>query len=124
MLESLKVNHVYITGDESLTEKNEAMTTFNTDSACRVCVANRKAAGIGVNLVAADYSIVYSKNFSLTEELQSRDRNYRGGSQIHDRIVRINLCTRGTIDEATSVALADKQDVSHRIIDMVRESRI
>jgi len=124
MLDSLKINHVYITGDESLTEKNEAMNSFNTDAACRVVVANRKAAGIGVNLVAADYSIVYSKNFSLTEELQSRDRNYRGGSQIHDRIVRINLCTKGTIDETTTAALADKQDVSHRIIDMVRESRI
>src|SRR5690606_17620647 len=80
MLSRLKVKHVFITGDMSLDEKRESMDSFNNDTETRVVVANRRAGGIRVNLVAADYSIVYSRNFSLEEELQSNDRNYRGGS--------------------------------------------
>ena len=120
MLEKLKVEHRYITGQMSLAQKQEAMNDFNKDDSVRVMVANRRAGGIGVNLVAASYSIIYSRNFSLEEELQSRDRNYRGGSQIHERITKIDLCAEDTIDEHVTKALLEKKEISDRIIDLVR----
>lgn len=120
MLSRLKVKHVFITGDMSLDQKRESMDSFNNDTETRVVVANRRAGGIGVNLVAADYSIVYSRNFSLEEELQSNDRNYRGGSQIHEKIVRINLCATGTIDEAATRALMEKKMTSDRVLKYFR----
>jgi SNF2 family DNA or RNA helicase len=122
LCESLELEHVYITGDMSLKEKQDAMDSFNTDPTCRVIIANRRAGGIGVNLVAANYSIVFSRNFSLGDELQSEARNHRGGSQIHDRITKIDLCARDTIDEAVLDALTMKQDVSKRVIDFVKEN--
>jgi len=123
MLTRMKIKHVFITGDETLDQKRESMDALNSDPATRVCVANRKAGGIGVNLVAASYSIVFSRNFSLEQELQSRDRNYRGGSNIHERVTKIDLCARDTVDEIVTASLCAKEDVSDRIIELVKQRR-
>jgi SNF2 family DNA or RNA helicase len=120
VLHRLKIKYVKITGDSSAQEKDDANMAFENDESVRVVIANRKAAGIGINLVAADYSIVYSRNYSLVEELQSSDRNYRGGSQKHDRIVRIDLCATGTIDEELTKALKDKRDISDSILNIAK----
>jgi len=120
MLEKLGVKHNFIVGGMSLPEKRDAMDAFNKDTDTRVIVCNRKAGGIGINLVAADYSIVYSRNFSLEEELQSRDRNYRGGSEIHEQITRINLVAADTVDERTTEALLAKKKVSDNILHYVK----
>ena len=119
LMAKMKIKHEFITGDMDLKEKRDAMDSFNNDESTRVIICNRKAGGIGINLVAASYSIVYSRNFSLEEELQSRDRNYRGGSEIHDRIVRINLCAEDTTDERITEALLSKKKVSDNILHYV-----
>jgi SNF2 family DNA or RNA helicase len=123
LLQALKIPHVFITGEENLSEKEKAMSAFNTDETIRVAVCNRKAAGIGVNLVAASYSIVYSRNFSLEQELQSRDRNYRGGSQIHERIVKIDLCAKDTVDEDVTKSLIEKKEISDKVIEQSIKAR-
>ena len=121
--DALKIEYVSLTGEQTLEQKREAMERFENDEKTRVVIANRRAGGIGVNLVAADYSIVYSRNFSLEEELQSEARNYRGGSQKHDRIVKIDLCAIGTIDEQVVEALQNKQNVSERVINLAKEMK-
>lgn len=123
MLKGLGVKHVFITGEENLAEKKESMDALNSDPDVRVCIANRKAGGIGVNLVAASYSIVYSRNYSLEQELQSRDRNYRGGSNIHERVTKIDLCARDTVDEGVTAALVEKKEVADRVIEIVKDRR-
>lgn len=121
LCEELGIDHVFLTGEMSLDEKREAMEQFNKCSKTRVIIANRRAGGIGVNLVAASYAIVYSRNFNLSDELQSEARNHRGGSQIHERIVKIDLCAKNTLDEAITFGLQNKQDMSKNIIDLVKE---
>lgn len=120
LLERMQIKHVYITGEQNLEQKKSSMDNFQADVDTRVVVANRRAGGIGINLTAASYSIVYSRNFSLGEELQSEARNHRGGSQIHDRIVKIDMVAEDTIDEHVLKALRSKQDISDRIIDLVK----
>ena len=115
------IEYTMLTGEQNLEGKREAMDRFNNDENIRVIIANRRAGGIGINLIAADYSIVYSRNFSLEEELQSEARNYRGGSQIHKRIVKIDLCANDTIDERVVEALSKKQNISDTIIDFAKE---
>jgi SNF2 family DNA or RNA helicase len=123
LCEDLKIGHAFLTGEMNLKEKQDAMERFNKQEDCRVIIANRRAGGIGVNLVSASYSIVYSRNFSLGDELQSEARNHRGGSQIHSRIVKIDLCAIDTIDEQVVEALHNKQEISDRIIDLVKEEK-
>jgi SNF2 family DNA or RNA helicase len=117
---SMGIDHVFLTGDQSLKEKQEAMERFNTLPECRIIIANRRAGGIGINLVAADYSIVVSRNFALSDELQSEARNYRGGSQIHERITKIDLVMKDTIEEDVQQALANKKDLADSILEVIR----
>lgn len=116
------IPHCFITGEMSLDEKTLAMEEFNS-GVKRVVIANRRAGGIGINLVAAKYSIVYSRNYSLGEELQSKKRNHRGGSEIHDKIIKIDLTTVGTIEDVCLQALKDKDNMSKRIIDYARSKK-
>ena len=121
LCESLGIGYTIATGEQNADQKHEAIQSFRTDPRIRVFIANRRAMGTGINLVEADYSIGYSRNFSLAEELQSQDRNYRGGSQIHSSIVKIDLVAKDTIDELCMQALRDKRSLADRIIDVVKD---
>jgi SNF2 family DNA or RNA helicase len=120
--EEIGVEYKLITGDQNAEQKRESEVEFQTNPNVRVMVANRSAGGVGINLTAASYSIVYSRNFSLGEELQSDARNYRSGSQIHDKITKINLVARGTIEEHVIESLQNKREISNRVIDFVKQN--
>src|SRR5690606_6739613 len=75
-LTKAKIPHVFLTGEPNAQEKQASTDSFQSDPGIRVIVANRKAGGIGVNLTSASLSIIYSRNFSLEEEIQSDGRNY------------------------------------------------
>jgi SNF2 family DNA or RNA helicase len=89
---------------------------FNTDPGIRVLIGNPGAGGVGINLVAASYMIYFSRGFKLGDDLQSEARNHRKGSEVHEKITRINLVAPGTVDELISDALKNKQDISKEII--------
>jgi SNF2 family DNA or RNA helicase len=112
------IKYVMLTGEQSTGEKDESIASFQSDNSVRVIIANRRAGGIGINLTAASYSIVFSRNFSLEDEEQSKARNYRGGSEIHERIVKIDLAIENSIDDECLKALKSKQSLSTRIIDL------
>lgn len=117
LLESKGIPYVSVTGEQTAKEKQEAVDVFNNAwSSARVLIGHPASAGIGVNLTVADYAIFYSRNFSLENDLQAEARNHRGGSERHQKITRIDLVARDTTDEAVLTALADKQDVSERIL--------
>jgi SNF2 family DNA or RNA helicase len=107
-----------IHGGISDRDKQNNMKDFREDASVRVMIANQAASGVGVNLVEASYMIYYSKNFSLEQDLQSEARAYRGGSEIHEKVTRIDLVTKGSIDEMINEALANKQQIAEKILDV------
>lgn len=112
----LGVSYVEVHGDVGSREKFANVDQFNTDPKTRVLVGHPGSGGIGINLVAASYSIFYSRNFSLEQDLQAEARNYRGGSEIHPKITRIDLVAKDTIDELVVKALAGKQAIGEAIL--------
>jgi len=114
--EKLKVKYVEIHGEIGQVDRVAAMQSFETEASCRVCICNAVSSGVGINLIAASYSIVYSRNFSLESEIQSLARNYRGGSEIHQKITRIDLVATGTIDELIKEALREKKSIGDALI--------
>jgi SNF2 family DNA or RNA helicase len=112
-----KLNIKYGELHGAITDKQGQIEAFRRDSGTRVIIANPASAGIGVNLVEASYSIYFSKNFSLEQDVQSEARNHRGGSEIHQKITRIDLVARGTIDEQVNEALSKKLNVAEHILD-------
>ena len=114
LCEKLGLGYAEIHGD--IKDKDAQMKRFRSDPECRVMVANQAAGGVGVNLVEAAYSIYYGKGFKLEDDLQSEARNYRGGSEVHEKVTRIDLVTPGSIDELVNESLASKQNVSDNIL--------
>jgi len=118
--EKLKIKHCFITGEQNTTEKRESEIAFQKDPTMMVCIANRGAGGVGVNLTAAPYSINYSRNHKLEEELQSEARNYRGGSEIHEKIIKYDLLIAKSLEEGLLESLRNKEQISTNILDMVK----
>lgn len=114
--ETLGVKSVEVTGDQTQREKQANVDQFNTDPETRVFISHPQAGGIGVGLQAASYSIWYSRNFSLGDDQQAESRNHRGGSEIHEKITRIDLVCGGTIEEEVAKALANKIEVSEKVL--------
>lgn len=115
--EDLKIEYAELHGGVSVIEKNQAIDRFKTNEACRVIIANAAAGGIGISLTAASYSVFFSRNFSLEQDLQAESRNHRGGSEIHQKITRIDLVASETIDEIILEALAQKKAIGAQVID-------
>lgn len=113
--EELKIKYAELHGETK--DKQGNMEAFRKDKDVKVIIANPASAGLGVNLVEASYSIYYSKNFSLEQDVQSEARNHRGGSEIHKKITRIDLVCKGTIDEQITSALKKKENIAEHILD-------
>lgn len=105
--------HGAITGEA----RDEAISSFRNDPDVKVLIANQAAGGIGINLIEASYAIYYSRNFSLEHDIQSEARNYRGGSEMHKSVTRIDLVARGSVDEKVYTALQAKQEISDLLLD-------
>lgn len=117
LLDSKNIGHVSVTGEQTTEEKQRAVDLFNKPgNTARVLIGHPASGGIGVNLTIADYSIFYSRGFSLENDLQAEARNHRGGSERHQSITRIDLVAPGTTDEIVLTALSAKQDVSEAIL--------
>lgn len=116
VLNDLKIEYREITGDSGSEDRERAMYDFRTSRDVRVFLGSQGAGGIGINLVEASYAIYYSRSFSLEHDIQSEARNYRGGSDIHEKITRIDLVAPGTIDDDVLAALSTKQQISERVI--------
>jgi SNF2 family DNA or RNA helicase len=114
---ALKIGYGELHGKVSGKDRDIAINAFNNDPNCRVLIANQQAGGIGINLIASNVSIFYSKNFSLEHDLQAEGRNYRGGSEIHQKVTRIDIIAENTIDNLIADALTGKQKISDSILD-------
>lgn len=114
--ENLGIKYVEVHGDIAGTKKMDNVELFNTDPTIRVFLGHPGSGGIGINLVSASYSIFYSRNFSLEYDLQAEARNYRGGSEIHTKVTRIDLVAKDTIDELVLESLSNKQTIGEQML--------
>lgn len=114
--EKLKLDYVEVTGENTHKQKMEAVERLQNDPKCRVLLGHPGSGGIGITLTAASHMIFYSRSFSLEYEIQAEARNYRGGSEIHDKVTRIDLVTPGTIDEQVLKALHQKKDIGFKVL--------
>lgn len=113
LLDKAKINYVTLFGRTK--DRQGSIDAFQNDEKVRVIVANQASGGIGINLQEASYSIYYSKGFSLEHDVQSVARNYRGGSEKHEKVTRIDIVAEDSIDEMVNEALQTKIDVSNQV---------
>ena len=83
--------------------------------------AQLQAGGIGVNLTAARYCVLYSVGYSLADYQQALARVHRGGQE--RPVTYVHLITEGTIDEQVQQALAAKKEVVDEILAYIKRER-
>jgi SNF2 family DNA or RNA helicase len=115
--QKLEIPFCFITGGMTDKARQKNIDDFNNDPTFRVMIANQGAGGVGVNLTSASCMIYYSRSFSLEHDLQSEARAYRGGSEIHEKITRIDIVAPETIDELVLEALYSKQNIADKILE-------
>jgi DNA repair and recombination protein RAD54B len=114
--DKLGVKYVSLHGDTPQAKRQENIDAFHNDPDIRVFVGNPQSGGIGISLTMANYAIFYSRNFSLENDIQAAARNYRGGSEMHSKITRIDLVSRDTIDELVLSRLSLKMAITDKVL--------
>lgn len=99
-------------GGNTSTRHSEA-ERFMHDSECRFMVASY-AGGHGNTWTVASTVVYYSNDFDLEKRAQSEDRAHRAG-QTADRVLYVDLCSPGTVDERIIDALRKKINLAAEI---------
>jgi SNF2 family DNA or RNA helicase len=120
--ERLGRQYHFLTGEQSATQKQESIETFCRGSG-QILIANPRAGGAGINLTESRYAIYYTRGYGLEDYLQSEARNYRGGSDIHDKVVHYHIQATGTLDEVIANALLNKQNVADSVLEWARGAK-
>lgn len=118
----LGVGYVEGHGEVSAQNKFRNVDTFNTHEKCRVFICHPASVGVGINLCQSDISIVYSRSWSLEQDVQSEARNHRAGSEIFQKITKIDLCAKDTLEEMILQILERKITDANSIIGTIKES--
>lgn len=118
--ERMGLAYKFLTGEQSAKEKQESIESFSKGST-QVLISNPAAGGTGVDgLQASAYSIYYTRGYNRVEFEQSQARNYRGGSEQHQKVTHYHLISEGTLDEAIAEALLLKKSVSEAVLSWAR----
>jgi len=116
VLKDLGIEWLEINGSNGAAQNRANAKEFEENSKIRVLIAHPESGGEGINLVSASYAITYSRTYSLRQDIQAEARNYRGGSEQHEKITRIDLVSKDTVEEKILEALANKQEVGEKIL--------
>lgn len=125
LCESMKLKCVVYSGKQSREDKRSAKEAFIDDPEVKVFIGTQAAGGTGLDgLQIAKYAIYYSKNYNLEQDLQSQARTYRGGSNVHSVVTRIDIVTRNTVEEKINEALARKLKLADLLTSIKGDSNI
>lgn len=112
-LEEHKIAYSYLDG--STKKRQNVIEDFNKDEHKRVFLCSLKAGGIGINLTAANYVILYDPWWNPAVEQQAMDRVHRLGQQ--KKVFVYKLITKGTVEEKIMQLKARKKDLLSTIVD-------
>lgn len=115
ILEDMRLEYSYITGEVPNEQRGEQVRVFQGDPNCKVFVAQIQTAGLGITLHAADTAIFYSVDFNYANYSQARARIHRIGQK--NNCTYIHLIAKNTVDEHVLKALQHKEDVARMVVD-------
>ena len=116
-LQQLGINVVTLTGDDSAARRQRTVDQFQNDPNVRVFIGTTPAAGVGLNLTAANYVIFTSLPWTPALKEQAEDRAFRNG-QLRLVIVKIPL-VENSIDNDLWAMLMHKKAIANEVLDPV-----
>lgn len=120
-LDKRKISYTFLTGEQIGDKaKQESKERFTRGDA-QILIANPAAASEGIDgLQIAQYAHFYMRGWSYLHYAQALARNYRGGSEQHDKVLHYHYYVRGTVDEALAQALIYKGNVQEAVLRWAR----
>jgi SNF2 family DNA or RNA helicase len=116
VLTTLGRKYLELNGEMGSKKNRENAALFESSDEHSCIIAHPESSGEGINLVSASEMISYSRDFSWRRWEQCVARNYRGGSEIHDKITRYVLVAKGSIEERITEMLLRKEEVSNEVL--------
>ena len=97
-------------GGTGVSRRNKMVEAFQSDDYIPYMVLSVKAAGVGLNLTAANHVIHFDRWWNPAVENQATDRAFRIGQMVH------KLVCRGTIEEKIDRLIEDKKALAENVI--------
>ena len=107
-------NPVAIYGKVPVETRQDLVERFQTDPSTRIFIGNPSAAGTGLTLTAATYTIYESLSWRYDHYAQSQDRNHRIGQTTP--VVYLRLIASDTVEEAIAETLGRKEVLARSIV--------
>lgn len=111
-VEKLNVGYAYLDGSSK--NRAEEIRSFQENDAKRLFIISLRAGGLGINLTASDYVILFDPWWNPAVENQAVDRSHRIG-QIN-RVTIYKMITKGTIEEKILKLQEKKTRIADEII--------
>ena len=109
----LSANSVSITGPDNYINRDKAKKKFQSDPECQIMICSIMAAGVGLNLTAADNVGFVEYWWTYATMIQCEDRAYRHGRK--DNVNCIWFEGFNTIDYYIRGLIFGKKNVSERV---------
>ena len=119
-LESKKIDHGLIVGNQHVLDRQEAIDDFQAGRT-KIILATVQAGGTGINLTAADTVVYLQRSWSLIDMDQSMARAHRIGSEVHESILRVDYVAPDTFEE---VVIARLEGKSAGLEEIVRDKEL
>ena len=94
-LDEQKIPYAYLDGHTQ--DRQAAVERFQNDPATKVFLISLRAGGVGLNLTAADYVIIYDPWWNPAVEMQAVDRTHRLGQD--KQVFAYRLIARNSVEE-------------------------
>lgn len=94
----LPFSYRMIVGGQTDDERDRHMTDFQSGQA-RIMLMTIKAGGVGLTLTRAGVIVFLQRSWSMLENKQAEDRVHRIGSEVHDKVLVIDMVTPDTVEE-------------------------
>lgn len=116
-LDKRNIKYTFLTGEQTGDKAKQESKDRFTKGEAQILIANPAAAGEGIDgLQVAPYAHFYMRGWSYLHYAQALARNYRGGSEQHDKVLHYHYYVKGTVDEALAQALIYKGNVQDAVL--------
>lgn len=106
---------VRLTGKENLKQRQKAIDSFQTNPKVKLFVGNMQAAGVGINLTAADHCVFVELGWTPSVHDQAEDRLHRIGQK--NTVNVYYLIASDTVEEDVMTLIDKKRTVITQIMD-------
>lgn len=106
---------ILLDGSVSAEKRGELVQKFQEDPDCCLFLLSLKAGGVGLNLTAADYVLLFDPWWNEAVERQAIDRAHRIGQK--KTVIAKRYLTVGTIEEKILQLKRQKQETADQLLD-------